>query len=101
MTRLVKPLLAPYTGIDGVILSNGDGLARGAVIGESAWATADCYGLRRVLPAARAQETMIIATSATGSQQARSWVELYGSEQSWLDWALDQFQLPSSSEIWP
>lgn len=101
MTRQIKPLLASYTGIYGAILSNGDGLARGTILGESARSAADCYGLRRPLPAARARETMIIATSPTGSQQARSWVDFYGPEDSWLDWALSQFQLPPWSEIRP
>ena len=44
---------------------------------------------------------MIIATNDTGRQQARSWVDIYGPEDSWLDWALSRFQLPSWNEIRP
>ena len=97
----VKPLLAPYTAINGAILSNSDGLAYGQVIGESARSAADCDALRRCLPGARARETMIIATTDTGRQQTRSWVDIYGPEDSWLDWALSRFQLPSWNEIRP
>jgi len=97
----VKQLLALYTSINGAVLSNSDGLAYGQVIGESARSAADCYALRRSLPGARAREAMIIPTDDTGRQQARSWVDIYGPEDSWLDWALSRFQLPSWNEIRP
>jgi hypothetical protein len=56
----------------------------GQVIGESARSAADCYALRRLLPGARARETMIIAANDTGRLQARTWVDIYGPEDSWL-----------------
>ncbi|HEX9515206.1 MAG TPA: hypothetical protein VF940_03420, partial [Streptosporangiaceae bacterium] len=100
IAREVQALLAPYTAINGAILSNSDGLAYGQVIGESA-RSADCYALRRPLPGARARETMIIPANDTGRRQARSWVDIYGPEDSWLDWALSQYQLPPWDEVRP
>jgi hypothetical protein len=97
----IKTLLAPYASINGAILSNSDGLAYGQVIGESARTAAACYALRRTLPGARARETIIIATTDTGRRQARSWVDIYGPEDSWLDWALSKYQLPPWDEIRP
>ena len=61
----------------------------------------DSYGLRRVLPAMRVRETMIVPVSLVGREQARFWVDLYGAEESWLDWALDYFGLPAWSELRP
>jgi len=97
----VRPVLAEFPGIDGVILSNGAGLAQGAFYGESAAAAGECYGLCRPLPAVRVRETMIIPVSDRGRKQSRQWVDLYGSENSWLDWALSRRGLPLWDELRP
>lgn len=101
MVPQVKTLLSPYTEISGAILSNSDGQAYGQIIGQSARSAGDCYALRRPLPGARARETIIIPTNDTGRQQARLWVNIYGPEDSWLDWVLSRFQLPLWDEIRP
>jgi len=44
---------------------------------------------------------MIIPANDTGRRQARSWVDIYGPEDSWLDWALSQYQLPPWDEVRP
>ena len=67
MARQVLPLLSQFPGISGVILSNGLGLAQGNFVGESAQTSGDSYGLRRVLPAVRVRETMIVAVSEAGT----------------------------------
>lgn len=97
----IQSLLAPYTAIHGAVLSNSDGLAYGQVTGQSARSAADCYALRRTLPGTRGRETIIIPTNDAGRRQARPWVNIYGPEDSWLDWALSRFQLPPWNEIRP
>lgn len=72
------------------VRSNGAGVAQGAFYGESAPAAGECYALRRPLPAVRVCETMIIPVSDQGRKQSRHWVDLYGSEESWLDWAFSR-----------
>jgi len=101
MARQVQPLLRHVSGICGVVLSSGGGLAQGQFVGESARSTGESYGLRRVLPAARVRETMIVPVSGEGRKQSRLWVELYGAEESWLDWALDRVGLPAWRELHP
>jgi hypothetical protein len=101
MARQVQPLLSQVAGISGVALSSGAGVAQGQFVGESARSIGECYGLRRVLPAVRVRETMIVPVSAAGREQARLLVDLYGAEESWLDWALDRFGLPAWSELRP
>lgn len=101
MARSVPPLLSQVPGIFGVILSSGASVAQGQFVGESARSVDDSYGLRRVLPAVRVRETMIVPVSAAGREQARTWVDLYNSEDSWLDWALDHAGLPLWREIRP
>jgi hypothetical protein len=101
MARQVRPLLSHISGICGVVLSSGAGLAQGQFVGESARSIGESYGLRRVLPAVRVRETMIVPVSTAGCQQARLWVDLYDAEESWLDWALDRVGLPAWSELRP
>jgi hypothetical protein len=47
MARQLLPVLAPYPGISGVVLSNGPSVAQGDFVGESARTTQDSYALRR------------------------------------------------------
>jgi hypothetical protein len=101
MAGLVRPLMSQIPNISGVIFSNGAGVAQGQFFGESARSGDESHGLRRELPAVRVRETMIVPVSADGRRQARIWVDLYGSEDSWLDWALDRAELPSWHEIHP
>jgi hypothetical protein len=101
LARLVRPLLSQITGTDGAILSSGAGVAQGQFYGESARASGNCYGLRTVLPALRVRETMVVPVSAAGSDQARFWLDLYNSEESWMDWSLQRCRLPALSEILP
>jgi hypothetical protein len=95
MERQLQPALAPYPGISGVVLSNGPSVAQGEFIGESAHTPQGSYALRRVLPAVRVRETMIVALSEKARAQARAWVDIYGPEEHWLDWALQCQGLPA------
>jgi hypothetical protein len=101
IASLVRPVMSQIPNISGVIFSNGTGVAQGQFFGESARSDDESYGLRGELPAVRVRETMIVPVSTDGRRQARIWVDLYGSEDSWLDWALDRAELPSWHEIRP
>lgn len=99
LTRLIRPVLGQIQGIEGVVLSSGAVTAQGEFYGESAPAQGGCYGLRRLLPAARVRETMIVPVTARGRDQARVWRELYNDEENWLDWALELAGLPRRDQI--
>ena len=47
-----------------IVLTSGVSVAQGEFFRESARSTDDCYGLRRVLPATRVREIMIVPVSA-------------------------------------
>jgi hypothetical protein len=99
IARLIQPVLGPVQGIEGVMLSSGALLAQGEFRGESARTEDGCYGLRRLLPAARVRETMIVPVTPRGRGQARIWRELYNAEEQWLDWALHLAGLPQRDQI--
>jgi hypothetical protein len=99
IARLIQPVLGPVQGIEGVVLSSGSLLAQGEFYGESARTDDGCYGLRRVLPAVRVRETMIVPVTPSGRDQARIWRELYNAEEEWLDWALHLAGLPERDQI--
>ena len=99
IARLIQPVLGPVQGIDGVVLSSSALFAQGEFYGESARTDDGCYGLRRVLPAVRVRETMIVPVTARGRDQARVWRELYNDEGDWLDWALQVAGLPRREQI--
>jgi len=99
IARLIRPILGRIQDIEGVILSSGALLAQGEFYGESAPAEDACYGLRRVLPAVRVRETMIVPVTPRGRKQARIWRELYNAEDEWLDWALRLAGLPQRDQI--
>lgn len=83
------------SGIDGAVLTSGAGPAQGVFYGESARTGQGCYGIRRILPAARVRETMIIPVTQLGRDQATTWLQMYDAEGSWLDWALGTAGLPT------
>lgn len=97
--QLVTSALRRVPGIDGAVLSNGAGFAQSQFHGESARTTPGCYGIRRVLPAARVRETMIIPVTPHGRSQATTWLRMYDAEEHWLDWALAQPGLPTRHQI--
>jgi hypothetical protein len=99
IARLIRPVLGQVRGIEGVVLSSGALLAQGEFYGESAATEDGCYGLRRVLPAVRVRETMIVPVTARGRDEARIWRELYNAEENWLDWALNLAGLPQRDQI--
>ena len=101
ISKLVRPVLNHYPAISGLVLSNGASVAQGQFVGESAPSSNESYGLRRVLPAVRVRETMIIPSNAEGLKQARQWVKIYNAEDTWLDWALERHGLPAWGEIRP
>jgi hypothetical protein len=99
IARLIRPVLGQVRGIEGVVLSSGALLAQGEFYGESAATGDGCYGLRRVLPAVRVRETMIVPVTARGRDEACIWRELYNAEEDWLDWALNLAGLPQRDQI--
>jgi hypothetical protein len=90
----VVSALRRVPGIDGAVLSNGAGFAQSQFYGSSARTTQGCYGTRRVLPAARARETMIIPATPRGCPHATTWLQMYDAGEHWLDWALARAGLP-------
>jgi hypothetical protein len=96
---LIKQALEQVPGSDGAVLTSGAVFAQGDFYGESAPAALDCYALRRVLPARRVRETMIVPVTARGCSQAEVWRELYNTEDSWLDWALCRAGLRSCADV--
>jgi len=99
LARLTVRALRQVPGIDGAVLSNGAGFAQGEFCGESARTADGCYGIRRLLPAARVRETMIIPVTSLGHDQASIWLDMYGAEEHWLDWALSRAGLPTRNQI--
>jgi hypothetical protein len=97
--QLVTSALRRVPGIDGAVLSNGAGFAQSQFKGESARTTEGCYGIRRVLPAARVRETMIIPATLRGRSQATTWLRMYDAEEHWLDWALARAGIPTRHQI--
>ena len=95
----VTSALRRVPGIDGAVLSNGAGFAQSQFHGESARTTQGCYGIRRVLPAARVRETMIIPVTPRGRSEATTWLRMYDAEEYWLDWALARAGLPGRHQI--
>ena len=55
------------------------------------------------MPGSQVRETMIVPVTVRGGREARGWLDMYGTEDSWLDLALDLAELPDSDEIlsWP
>ena len=96
---LIRPALGQVQGIDGVVLSSGALLAQGEFYGESARSEGECYGLRRVLPAVRVREAVIVPVTPRGCDQARIWRDMYNAEEYWLDWALHQVGLRECNQI--
>jgi hypothetical protein len=99
LTRLTISALGQVSGIDGAVLSNGAGFTLGEFHGESARTTGGCYAIRRVLPARRVRETMIIPVTPLGRGQAATWLRMYDTEADWLDWALSSAGLPTRHQI--
>lgn len=99
ISRLVQPVLTPFEGIEGAVLSSGAAFAQGEFYGESAATEDGCYALRRLLPAMRVRETMIVPVTARGRDQARIWRGLYNDEEHWLDWAMALAGLPPGDEV--
>ena len=95
----VTSALRRVPGIDGAVLSNGAGFAQSEFYGESARTTRGCYGIRRVLPAGRVRETMIIPVTLRGRSQATTWLRMYDAEEHWLDWALGRAGIPTRHQI--
>jgi len=96
---LTTVALRQVPGIDGAVLSNGAGFAQGEFHGESARTAHGCYGIRRLIPAARVRETMIIPVTQLGRSQATLWLRMYDTEEHWLDWALARAGLPTRERI--
>jgi hypothetical protein len=99
LADLVTSALRGIPGIDGAVLSSGAAFAQGEFYGESARTGNDCYGIRRLLPAARVRETMIIPVTQLGREQSIHWLEMYNNEGDWLDWALGSAGLPARDQI--
>jgi hypothetical protein len=99
ITRLTTIALRQVPGIDGAVLSNGAGFAQGEFHGESARTDSGCYANRRLIPAARVRETMIIPVTQLGHRQASLWQHMYDTEEHWLDWALSTVGLPTREQI--
>jgi len=105
MCESVRAGLADYGHLSGVVFSNGAGLGQGRFFDEVQEGDNGAIGLRRLLTPLRVRETLIIplrsdTTGAVVDGPGRTvWCGIYEHEPSWLDWALEQFGLPSVREI--
>jgi hypothetical protein len=97
--KLLKSALARVDGLAGIVISSGACFAQGTFHGLSTRTSDRCYGFVRPLPGHRVLETMIIPVTESGRTEAHIWAELYGSEDTWLDWGLTQVGLPACQQI--
>ena len=99
LAAVVIETLSTYGHVDGVVMSSGSLLAQGQFDAEehaSAWGV---VGLRRLIDPLRVREAFVIPLrdTATSQQAVEVWREFYGAEPTWLDWALNEFGLPSTA----
>ena len=99
LTAWMHPVLADIPGLDGAVFSSGPATAQGAFYGESARLTGGGFALRRPLEPGRVRETVIVPITPIGQIGAYSWLELYDEEDTWLEWALTQVELPPAAHV--
>jgi hypothetical protein len=97
--KMLMLALDRVDGVAGIVLSSSACFAQGTFHGLSTRTPDRCYGFVRPLPGHRVRETMIIPVTESGRIEADIWAELYGSEDTWLDWALNQAGLPACQQI--
>lgn len=93
----VRRALSPVEGLEGAVLSSGPAMAQGEFRGESARVAGGGFALRRLLPAGRVRETIIVPVR--DDPVVDLWRELYDAEPAWLDWALTRTGLSPSADI--
>lgn len=93
--------LSDYPHVDGVVISSASTWPQGTIDPDSYEGGSHGWALRCCIPPIRARETLIVPLHADGATKkyARVWRDLYAAESAWLDYALAQFQLPSTEEI--
>jgi hypothetical protein len=74
--------------LDGIVVSCGSVLAQGDFDDEDALLSPQLAAVRKRLPFSRVRETLVIARDAGAIPAAKSWVQFYSAEPSWVDWAL-------------
>lgn len=84
---------------EGIVLRSTAGLATSVT--EETAETHNGVALRRVIRPLRARETLIMGFSPSAEATIPAWQALTEAEGDWLDWALDQYELPSIDEILP
>ena len=85
--------------LDGIVASCGPLLRQGSFSDESSEPASGLFAVRRCLPFTRVRETIVMPRRTEPQPDARFWRDLYADEQSWLDWALAEVDLPSTAAI--
>jgi len=103
MRHNVASVLGDRPHVEGVVISSGSGWPQGIVVDDDHEDHDAGYAIRRSIPPIMARESLVIPLRTGGetTAHARAWRELYASEPGWLDYALAQFGLPSTTAIFP
>lgn len=101
MRHNIVSVLDDRPHVEGVVISSGSGWPQGTVIDEDHEDSDAGYAIRRGIPPIMARETLVVPLRADGETRSHAhvWRDLSTSEPSWLDYALAQFHLPSTAEI--
>jgi hypothetical protein len=101
MRRNILSGLSDHPHVDGVVISSASAWPQGTVTPDEYEDGVGGHALRCSLPPMMARETLIVPLHLTAETtgHARVWRDLYASEPEWLGWALAQFDLPSTAEI--
>jgi len=94
-----RAALGQVDWLDGVVLSSGLAVGQGQFTAESFRTDDGAMGLRRLVDPVRVREVIVIPIRPDGVDVASRWVELYGAEEGWLEWALNKVGLPSAGEV--
>jgi hypothetical protein len=101
MRHNIASVLGDRPHVEGVVISSGSGWPQGTVIDEDYEDSDLGYAIRRGIPPIMARETLVVPLRVGGETpvHTRIWRDLSASEPGWLDYALAQFELPSTAEI--
>ncbi|NOX24474.1 MAG: hypothetical protein GXP36_15475 [Actinobacteria bacterium] len=94
--------LEGHPTIAGLVLTSGAVLAQGTFLNETHTnQTSTDAGIRRLLPAGRVRETMIVPLRVGATSDVDFWLRMYDTEPRWLNAQLLHLGLPDISALFP
>lgn len=99
LAALVRKSAESIQNVSGIVLSNGWAWQFTEQADETVDGVAGGIGLRRILPASRSRETLLIPLTNEGRGEVELWRAFYDSEGSWLDWALAELGHPPLAQL--